>query len=67
MWYVYILQCADNTLYTGTATDPLRRLKEHNRDKGGAYTRTRLPIKLIYQEPCKNQSLALQREAQIKR
>jgi len=67
MWYIYILQCADNTLYTGTTTDPLRRVKEHNRKKGGACTRARLPVKLAYKESFETQSSALKREAQIKR
>jgi len=66
VWYAYILQCADNTLYTGTTTDPLRRVKEHNRKKGGACTRVRLPVKLAYKEPFETQSSALKREAQIK-
>ena len=66
MWYVYILRCADTTLYTGTTTDIPRRVKEHNHRKGGACTRVRLPVKLVYKEPCETQSQALEREAQIK-
>lgn len=67
MWYVYILKCADGTLYTGTTTDVSRRVNEHNRKKGGACTRARLPVKLIHKEPYKTRSKALKREAQIKR
>lgn len=67
MWYVYILRCADNTLYTGATTDVSRRVNEHNRRKGGACTGSRLPVKLIYSESCVNRSQALRREAQIKR
>ena len=66
MWHAYILKCKDNTLYTGITTDIHRRLKEHNRKKGGAYTRARLPVKLIYKEPYRTKSQALKREAQIK-
>ncbi|MDP4010833.1 MAG: GIY-YIG nuclease family protein, partial [Candidatus Roizmanbacteria bacterium] len=49
-YFVYILQCADNTYYTGITTDMKRRLKEHNgKVKGGAkYTRVRTPVKLVY-------------------
>ena len=66
MWYVYILRCADGTLYTGTTTDISRRLKEHNHKKGGACTRVRLPVKLAYKKAYETQSQALKREAQIK-
>ena len=67
MWYVYILKCADNTLYTGATTDVSRRIIEHNRKKGGACTRVRLPVELIYKEPHETRSEALKREHQIKR
>ena len=66
MWYVYILECVDNTLYTGITTDIDRRLKEHNRKKGGACTRSRLPVKLAYRESGQTKSQALKREAEIK-
>ena len=66
MWHIYILRCNDGTLYTGTTTDINRRLKEHNTRKGGAYTRARLPVKLVYKERCRTRSKALKREAQIK-
>ncbi|PIU41187.1 MAG: endonuclease [Candidatus Omnitrophica bacterium CG07_land_8_20_14_0_80_42_15] len=67
MWYVYIIKCADTTLYTGVTKDVSRRIKEHNSKKGGSYTRTRTPIRLLYQEPQPHYSSALKREAQIKR
>ena len=68
-WFVYILRCADDTLYTGVTTDLQRRLKEHNQsDKLGAkYTRTRRPVRLQYQESCSDRSAACQREAAIKK
>jgi len=66
MWHVYILKCLDNSLYTGSATDLTRRLKEHNSNKGGAYTRVRKPVELVYKEYCSNRSKAQKREAQIK-
>jgi predicted GIY-YIG superfamily endonuclease len=66
MWYVYILRCADGTLYAGSTTDIERRIKEHNRKKGGGYTRSRLPVKLIYRESCPDRSKAQRREAEIK-
>jgi len=67
MWYVYILQCVDNSLYTGIAKDVSRRLSEHNNGKGGKYTRIRTPLILAYKESHPNRSEALRREAQIKR
>jgi putative endonuclease len=67
-WYVYILNCADNTLYTGIATDVERRLQEHNSDNktGAKYTRARRPVTLVYQEQCISRSEAAKREYQIK-
>ncbi|MDP3791395.1 MAG: GIY-YIG nuclease family protein [Candidatus Omnitrophota bacterium] len=67
MWHVYIIQCADDTPYTGTTTDIPRRVNEHNSSKGGNYTRIRNPVKLVYKEDHPNRSEALKREAQIKR
>ena len=66
MWCVYILKCADGLLYTGSTTDINRRLKEHNRKKGGGCTRGRLPVKLAYKESYPNRSEAQKRESQIK-
>ena len=67
MWHVYIIQCSDGSLYTGVTTDVSRRVKAHNDKSGGLYTRTRTPVKLVYQEPAPNQSAALKRESQIKK
>lgn len=66
-WTVYILKCADETLYTGITTDLVRRLAEHNAGKGAKYTKGRGPLKVVYQEACEDQSAALRREIQIKR
>lgn len=66
-WYVYILGCADGSLYTGITTDPERRLQEHNDGALGArYTRPRRPVELLYQEPVADRSAALKREYAIK-
>ena len=67
MWYVYIIECADKTLYTGVTNDIPRRVNRHNAKDGCAYTRTRAPVKLVYQEPHPTQVSALRREAQIKK
>jgi predicted GIY-YIG superfamily endonuclease len=66
-WTVYILRCADGTLYTGVTNDLSQRLKQHNAGQGSRYTRARLPVALAYQEPAQNRSRAQQREAAIKR
>ena len=67
-WYVYILRCADGSLYTGIATDVMRRLDEHKTGVRSAakYTRARRPVKLVYQEPQDSRSAAARREYQIK-
>ena len=68
-WWVYLLRCADGTLYTGITTDLDRRLAEHNGDgpSGARYTRSRRPVQLVYCEAARNRSDASQREAAIKR
>lgn len=67
-WYVYIVQCADQTLYTGISTDVARRVEEHNQSpKAAAYTRSRRPVELVYCEPCSDRSAALKRENAIRR
>ena len=67
-WYVYVLECADQTLYTGITTDLERRLQEHNAGKASArYTRARRPVRLVYQEQAANRSIASRREYAIKR
>ena len=66
-YYVYLLRCRDGTLYTGYTDNPERRLRVHNAGKGAKYTRSRLPVELVYQEQCPDKSAALRRERQIKR
>jgi putative endonuclease len=66
-WQVYILKCADGSLYTGITTDIEQRLTAHNAGKGAKYTRGRLPVKLLYAEPADNRATASQREAAIKK
>lgn len=66
MYYVYILRCADGTLYTGCTNDLERRLRTHNAGKGAKYTRARLPVELVYAEEAADKSQALRREAAIK-
>lgn len=67
MYYVYMLQCRDGTLYTGITTDVARRTAVHNSGKGAKYTRSRLPVTVVYQEPQPDKSAALKRELAIKR
>ena len=66
-WYVYIVRCADQTLYTGIATDLDARIEKHNTGQGAKYTRGRRPVKLVYQECAVDRSTALRREIEIKR
>jgi putative endonuclease len=66
-WQVYILECADSTLYTGIALNLTARLLKHNTGKGAKYTRSRLPLVLVYRERAGNRGDALRREAEIKR
>lgn len=68
-WYVYMLRCADGTLYTGITTDIARRVAEHNGEGGlGArYTRSRRPVQLVYVEAAADRAEAARREAAIKR
>ena len=68
MYYVYIVKCADETLYTGIATELDRRIKEHNgSDKGAKYTRIRRPVTLVYSEEYPDRSSASKREYEIKK
>ncbi len=64
--YVYIIKCADETLYSGWTTDVQKRIKTHNAKKGAKYTKSRLPVKLVYFEKCTDKSAALKREHEIK-
>jgi putative endonuclease len=66
-WQVYILECADGSLYTGIARDLESRIAAHNNGSGAKYTRGRGPVKLLYQESATNRSTALRREALLKR
>lgn len=67
-WFVYIVRCADDTLYTGIARDVDRRVGEHNNNPltAAKYTRARRPVSLVYQEACDSRSQASKREHQIK-
>ena len=66
MWHVYILLCSDNSLYTGYSNDPDKRFFGHQNGKGGRYTRSRKPLKIIYTEKFETKPQALKREAEIK-
>jgi putative endonuclease len=65
-WHLYILQCSDNTYYTGITNDLDRRLTQHNSGTASRYTRSRLPVALHYSEPCRGKSAALRKEYKIK-
>ncbi len=67
MNYVYILKCSDNTLYTGWTNNLEKRIKTHNLGKGAKYTKSRLPVELVYFEVYESKSEALKREAEIKK
>ena len=66
-WWVYILRCADGTLYTGITTDPARRLKQHNAGTASKYTRVRRPVVMARRERAKSHGDALRREFAIKK
>ena len=66
MWYLYILRCKDDSLYTGITTDVEKRLEAHRSGKGAKYTRGRAPLALVYKEECGEHSDALRRELEIK-
>ncbi len=66
-WLVYILRCRDGSLYTGITNDLTKRLQAHREGKGSRYTRSRLPVKLVYLESAANRSAATKRELAIKR
>ncbi len=67
IWRVYILRCADSSLYTGVSTRVAERVAAHNAGRGAKYTRSRLPVELVYEERVGDRGEALSREAQIKR
>ena len=66
-FYIYIVECADGTLYTGQTRDLEKRIESHQAGKGARYTRTRLPIKLLWSIPVETRSLALKGERYIKK
>ena len=65
-WVLYILQCSDGTLYTGITNDLERRLSRHGEGRASRYTRSRLPVQLVYRESVKGRSQGLRREFSIK-
>lgn len=67
MYYVYMLECADGSLYTGIATDVDRRFAEHVAGKGARYTRAHKPLRIVYTEAHSDRSAASKREAAIKK
>jgi predicted GIY-YIG superfamily endonuclease len=65
-WVLYIVKCGDGTLYTGITNDLARRVRQHNDGSASRYTRSRLPVKLVYQESCRGRSQALKKEFAVK-
>jgi len=65
-WLVYILRCRDGSLYTGATNDLARRLARHAAGKGARYTRSRLPVELVYSRPARGKGAALRAEARLK-
>ena len=65
--YCYIVECADGTYYTGWAVDPEKRVAIHNKGRGAKYTKTRLPVKLVYVEEQPDRKTAMKRERAIKK
>lgn len=66
-WSVYLLRCADGTLYAGSTTDVEARACAHNDGRGARYTSGRRPVEVVYQEACGSRSAALRREHALKR
>jgi putative endonuclease len=66
MYFIYVILCLDESLYTGITTDVVRRFEEHKRGRGGNYTRSHKVKKLLYTEKRRSRSAALRREAEIK-
>jgi putative endonuclease len=65
-WFVYVVRCADGSLYTGVSTDVPARVSAHNQGRGARYTRARRPVELLHVERKRSRSTALRREAAIK-
>ena len=66
-YYVYILRCKTGQLYTGYTNNVKRRISEHDKGTASRFTRSRLPVDLVYKEKCRNRTYAMQRELQIKK
>jgi putative endonuclease len=66
-WHCYLLECADGTLYTGITNDLEKRLDAHNGGSASKYTRSRLPVRLVYAEPHADRATASRREAAVKK
>jgi len=66
-WQVYLLRCSDNSLYCGTTTDLERRVQEHNQGVGSRYTKSRLPVRMVWSSDKLNKSEAFREEYRIKR
>lgn len=67
MWFVYIIQCVDGSLYTGSTNNLEKRFLEHKMGKGGRYTRSHKPVRIVYKEKLNTKSEALKREFEIKK
>ena len=67
MWHIYLIRCADNSLYTGITTDVDRRFRQHSAGKGAKYLKNRQPITLVFQQPIGDRSLASKVEYAVKR
>lgn len=67
MYYLYILKCSNNSLYTGITNNLEKRLESHRNGKGSKYVRAHLPFELVYTEEFESKSLALKREFEVKR
>ena len=65
-WCLYLVKCADGTLYTGVTNDLHRRIDQHNSGTASRYTRSRLPVELVYREGCRDKSGALKKECRMK-
>jgi putative endonuclease len=66
MWHLYMLECKDGSLYTGITTNLKKRLAKHQDGSGSKYTRSRLPVKLVYRKRMKSEAFARRKEAEIK-
>lgn len=66
-WHLYLVRCADDTIYTGISIDVEARIDKHNSGRGAKYTSTRLPVRLIYSESQPNRISAMKREIEVKK